>query len=163
MRSDVEVVGLAALSRDFSMVREKLHRKEMAKVLRPGARIFVKEVRRRTPKRKGYLRRALTIKLMKGKPTSVFTNLGVDFLKKTYPWKNGPVRPFYAIMVHNGTVATPEGQRRKHRAMSHESRIAEGGRERIKPNPFVYEAFMQSCQRVANKILSDLEQKVRQL
>lgn len=150
MRGDVEVVNIAELRRDLSDLRGKMTKKELAAAIRPGAAVMRQAVKSLTPVRTGTLRRAWRIKVGRGSakaPRATFTT----YLAKTYRNKDGkPIEPFYGYFVHNGTVVS--NKKRKHR-----KRVAGAeGRQKIKPNPFVAEAFEANVDRVATMILDNI-------
>lgn len=152
--SNIEVEGLGQLQKDLSGIRDKLTKKELQAILKPGIKIMQQAIKQRVPVRKGALKRAIRVKAGKGRANAPYASMWTT-LGKTYMWKGKKEKPFYAIMVHNGVVAYGSG--RNKRTGAHRARTQAPSRGyRIKPNPFVAEAFDQNVQRVANMILEDI-------
>lgn len=161
MASDIELIGLAAFERDMRDVGDNCYRPQLIKAMRPGARAIMKAVRQRVPRRQGYLYKALRVRTLRGKRDDPYASLAVTFKTNVYPWKNGKlVPPFYGIFVHNGTARYVRGVKRKHRAMSYEQRVELGGREGIKPRPFVADAFEAASKSAAEMILDKLQKMI---
>ena len=158
MASKIEIVGLGSLEKDLRNLRDKITKKELAKMIRPGANIIKKAVDARTPVDTGVGKKALTVKVARGKKDDPYATLLVTFgkvrmLKGKY---NGEkIRPYYLYFVHNGTVVGVKN--RKHRRSTMEARLKLGGRVGIRPRPFVYEAFEAKAQEVADVILTKIE------
>lgn len=168
MDLDVKVQNLGELKRDLSRLYGKLNKKDLAKLLKPGASIFRKAVKNRAPvghgPQAGALKRAIRVRTARGKASDPYAAVDVYFAK-TFTTKSGKkVKPYYALFVHNGTVAHPT--KRKHK----KPRLFSNGEERayqrqrlgentirIQPNPFVADAFEAEAQRVATVILSNIE------
>lgn len=154
----VEIVGERAVRQQLNAKADSLLRPSLLKGLRVGARVIRKEVAKRTPKRSGALLRALRVRAHRGKNDVSWASVGVSFGKNTYLNKGKMVKPFYAIMVHNGTVIGKDGKRV--RLKSYKAKAYDGwsdmqkarqrqadkanAKQRIKPNPFVYDAFIES-------------------
>ena len=163
MRSSIEVENIAELKRDLSGIQEKLTKRDLVKAMRPGATAMRKAVQQRTPVRTGVLRKAWRIKVGRGSAKAPQATL-TTYLAKNYRTRKGKMsKPYYAWFVHNGTIVT-KGKRkhRKPRLYSgleelayYRQRMAEGS-IRIKPNPFVAEAFEANVDRVANMILDNI-------
>lgn len=156
MKSKIEVEGLGTLQKDLKGIADKLTKKDLAKALKPGARVFQRAVKNLAPKRTGLLRRTIRTKGGKGKSNSPYASVWVTFGKvntskiKGLTKKQQKRRAYYAIMVHNGTVVGANGKR-----IRSEGAKAQGT-QRIKPHPFVYDAFEAHVQAVADKILNDI-------
>lgn len=171
-KGDIEVVGLGKVEKEIKAVSDALLRPTLLKGLRVGAAEFRKEVRKRTPKRKGALLKALRVRAHKGKNDRSWASVGVSFKKNTYQYKGKIVNPFYGIMIHNGTIVGEDGKRIRFK--SYKSKAYDGfsgfqkaaqrqhdrqsvqGRQRIAPNPFLYEAFMEAAPKAAEKSLNKL-------
>lgn len=136
---DIEVLGVKALQRELTAKADTLLRPSLLKGLRAGAKVIRKEMSRRTPKRKGALLRALRVRAHRGKNDVSWASVGISYGKSTYLYKGKMVKPFYAHMVHNGTIVGEDGKRIKNAKL----RI-EKGKQRIKPNPWIYDAFMEA-------------------
>lgn len=156
MATTISVEGLGALQKDLKNIYGKLNKKELAKMLRPGANILRKEVKSRAPRRTGTLKNAVRVRTARGKAKDPTATLDVYF-GKNYTTKSGKkVKPYYALFVHNGTIAT-EGKR-KHRKINSEQRSSQ--RQRIKPNPFVYEAFEAAVERAAQAVFDKIKTEI---
>ena len=173
-KGGIEVIGLSQVNKEIKAVSDALLRPTLLKGLRVGAAEFRKEVRKRTPKRKGALLKALKVRAHKGKNDRSWASVGVSFKKNTYQYKGKIVNPFYGIMVHNGTWVGKDGKRIRYtnfntKAYSwlsdwkkalwkNQDRIEKraSARQRIAPNPFLYEAFMDASPRAADKALTKL-------
>ena len=171
---DIEVVGLGKVEKEIKAVSDALLRPTLLKGLRVGAAEFRKEVRKRTPKRKGALLKALKVRAHKGKNDRSWASVGVSFKKNTYQYKGKIVNPFYGIMIHNGTIVGKDGKRIRYTNFNkkaydgfsnwkktlwaNQERIEKraSARQRIAPNPFLYEAFMDAAPRAADKALTKL-------
>jgi hypothetical protein len=155
MEADIKVENLGSLQRDLSVLASKLTKQELAPILKPGAKEFQREVKRRAPKRSGALKSAIKVKVGKGKATAPYANLLTVFGKVGKRFKGNNARwgdsAGYGYFVHNGTIVGADGKRI--RLKSYKAK----GRQRIKPNPFVYEAFEANVQRVATAILNKIE------
>lgn len=155
----IDVEGVGALQKDFRKVIDKLTRKDLVKIMRPGARIMAKAVKARAPRDRGYLAKSITVKAGRGKANDPRATVLVRY-KSIVPskkkGKQGQLEaPYYAIMVHNGTVVT--AGKRKHRRGA---TAQYGSAQRIKPNPFVYDAFEATVGQVTDKILSEISSKL---
>mgnify|MGYP003423463880 CR=1 FL=1 len=150
MASDVEVIGLGNVIADMARLRDKMMRRELLWAIRPGAKYIAKAIKQQAPVRTGTLRDSLTLKVGKGKDTDPFASIYTHF-KKNYSRKGGKkTYPFYVKFVHDGTV-THEGPRpRKHRTGG------AVGRQRIKPNEYIYRAFDESAGEAAEMVLSKI-------
>ena len=163
MEVDVEVQNLGSLTKDLSACAEKMTRKELAPLLKPGARQFQKAVKERTPKRTGRLSSAIKVKVGKSASSSPYANVLTYFgrVGKKFEgrgrWGSGVAS--YGFFIHNGVVQySTKGNKRKgaHSAANREKALARHG-WRIKPEPFVYEAFEANVAQVATTILNRIE------
>lgn len=159
MEADIKVENLGSLQRDLSSLAGKLTKKGLVPILRPGAKVMQMAIKQRTPKRTGMLKRAVKVKVGKGKATAPYATLMTYFKggKKPEGKKKGPKT--YGWFVHNGVAnfGTKRNLRKgAHSEANREKALARGG-YRIKPNPFVYEAFEANVQRVATAILNKIE------
>lgn len=156
--SNIEVEGLGQLQKDLSGIKDKLTKKELQAILRPGIKVMQRAIKQRVPVRKGALKRAIRVKAGKGRANAPYASMWTT-LGKTYMWKGKKEKPFYAIMVHNGVVAY--GTARNKRQGSHRKRAQNSsGGYRIKPNPFVAEAFDENVQSVADMILTNIADRL---
>ena len=154
MASSIEILGLGELERDLRKLENKMTKKELIKLLRPGANILLKEIKAQTPRRTGTLQRSLRLRQGRGSATAPYASLFTNF-KKNYTARSGKlVYPFYVTFVHFGTV-TSEGKR-KHR------KGASVGRTRIRPNPFIYRAFAAKVSEAARVILDKISKSIEQ-
>lgn len=160
METDIEIQNLGALRRDLTALADKMTKRELVPILRPGAKVMQKAIKQRTPVRKGLLKRAVKVKVGKGKATAPYATLMTYFKgsKKPEGKKKGPET--YGWFIHNGVVNF--GTRRNKRVGAHseanrERALARGG-YRIKPEPFVYDAFEANAQKVATEILQKIEE-----
>jgi hypothetical protein len=135
----VEIVGERAVRQQLNAKADSLLRPSLLKGLRVGARVVRKEVAKRTPKRSGALLRALRVRAHRGKNDVSWASVGVSFGKNTYRYKGKMVKPCYDFMIHNGTIVGEDGKR-----IRDAKKRAQVGKQRIKPNPFVYDAFVES-------------------
>lgn len=162
MRKRIEVENIAELKRDLSGIQEKLTKRDLVKAMRPGATVMRKAVRQRTPVRTGTLKKAWRTSVGRGSAKAPQATL-TTYLAKNYQTRTGKMsKPYYAWFVHNGTIVTKK--KRKHRKprlysrleeLAYQRQLAEGS-IRIKPNPFVAEAFEANVDRVANMILDNI-------
>ena len=137
MKLDVENIG--NLQRDLSNIYGKLNKRDLAKLMKPGANVFRKAVRSRAP-----VRSAIRVRSARGKKDAPGAAVDVYFAK-TYTSKKGVRgKPYYALFVHNGT---PERFRKKTKSPT----------GAVRPNPFVYDAFEAEVQRVADMVLDNIE------
>lgn len=148
MASDVEVIGLDEVQRDLRALQEKMTKKHLVKYIRPGANIISKEVKAQSPVRTGTLRQSITLRVGKGKDTDPYAKISTYF-KKNYVARGKKVYPFYVKFVHDGTVTHPG--KRKHR-----KNAGVGGKQRIKPNDFIYRAFDAKADEAAKVILDNI-------
>lgn len=155
MESRIEVEGLGTLQKSLKAIEGKLTKKALAKVLKPGAKVLQRAVKSLAPKRTGLLQRAIRTKEGKGRSNAPYASVWVTFGKvntskiKGLTNKQQKGRAYYAFMVHNGTVVGGDGKRIRSVARAQ-------GTQRIKPNPFVYDAFEANVRAVADKILNDI-------
>lgn len=165
---EIEVENLGEFKKAMDKAVDKVQRQELLKILRPTARILLNAIKARTPVRTGFLKRTMKVKAMRGKnnfPYAAYM-VGPGEVKRKDSKKKD--KAYYGIMVHNGTIVVPN-QKRKHRkprlySNSDEraymrQRIA-AGKVRIKPNPWVDEAFEQTAQQMTDKILNDIADKL---
>ena len=150
MDLDVKVQNLGELKRDLSRLYGKLNKKDLAKLLKPGASIFRTAVKNRAPvghgPQAGALKRAIRVRTARGKASDPFAAVDVYFAK-TFTTKSGKkAKPYYALFVHNGTSDR-----------FHKSKKSKPSTGRISPNPFVADAFEAEAQRVATVIISNIE------
>lgn len=150
----VEVQNLGSLERDLSALAGKLTKKDLLPIIRPGARTFSRAVKQRAPKRTGYLRSSIKVKAGKGKATQPYATVLTTFGNKKSK-KFG----FYGFFIHNGVVqyATKRNKREGAHSVDNRERAAARHGWRIKPEPFVYEAFETNVQQVADAILNKIE------
>lgn len=154
MASDVEVIGLGDVIADFAKLQDKVTRRDLLWAIRPGARYIAKAIKKQTPVLTGTLRDSLTLKVGKGKDSDPFASIYTHF-KKNYSRKGGKKSyPFYVKFVHDGTVTHEGPQPRKHRAGG------AVGRQRIKPNEYIYRAFDESVGEAAEIILAKIMNEI---
>lgn len=166
----------AELVNKLKAINGELLRPELLKVVRVGAKDFRKAIVSRAPQRSMALKKALRVRAHKGKNDRSWASVGVGFGKKTYKYKGKLVPPFYAIMVHNGTVVGADGKRirfktykskaydgwselQKARQMQNDRERAQS-RQRIKPNYFMYDAFMAAFDKAAKATLDAAYNKI---
>lgn len=169
MESDFEVLNVGQLVKDLKGIEDKLTKKKLVEIIRPGAKQLQQEVKSQAPKRTGTLRSAIRIKVGRGKTNAPSATIQT-YLAKTYQTKKGKkVKPYYAWFVHQGTVA--HHGKRKHRKPRLYSGLEElaylrqrmtEGSVRIKPNPFVARAFDAKVDEVAATILNRIAKSVEQ-
>lgn len=147
-----EISNLGEVKKAFALGAKKFQRRSLSKVIRPGAREFAKAVKARAPQDKGVLKRSITIKATKGKADDPGAGYYVT-MKKIYLYKGKKVEPFYALFVHNGTVVNTDGRKRVHRRRTD----FRNTKVRIKPNPYVRDAFDAIAPTAASKILRNIE------
>lgn len=152
MANNIEVQNIGTLVKDFERSAEQITRKELVKALRPGAKLIQKAVLQRAPKRTGALRQALKIKKGRGSSKDPRATLFVRIAKKSAGERRIPPS-VYGWFVHNGTVNWGK-TKRKHRTVTSNDVQSHG--YRIKPNPFVYDAFEASANQAAEKILAHI-------
>ena len=156
MESRFEVVGVAELNKEMSRLSQSLTRKQLVKLMRTGATLIAREVRTHTPKHRGYLRRAVQVKTYRGPDDEPRATVGVRFGRVPDTRKNGKGRKvdaYYALFVHNGTIVGDKKRRYRAGREAHGGR----GREGIKANPWVYEAFEATADRAGAKIINTIE------
>lgn len=163
MVTDIHIENLGELHKQFRDIEGKLTKQGLASALRPGARIFQRAVKRLAPKRTGLLQRSIRTKLGKGRANAPYASMWVTFgkvntskMKAKLTAKQQKGKAYYAYMVHNGTVVGANGRRIRSNSPSAKAQ----GVQRIKPNPFVYDAFEANVQTVADKILNDIMDKL---
>lgn len=159
---EIEVENLGEFKKAMDKAVDKVQRQELLKILRPTARILLNAIKARTPVRTGFLKRTMKVKAMRGKNNSPYAAymVGPGEVKRKDSKKKD--KAYYGIMVHNGTIVVP-GEKRSHKSRTEAEdrrRLQAGGRERIKPNPWVDEAFEQTAQQMADKILNDIADKL---
>lgn len=150
MVNNIEVQNIGSLIKDFEKSAEKLTRKELSKALRPGANAIRKAVRQRAPKRSGLLQESIQIKKGRGAASDPRATLMVRIA-------NGGGREIppsvYAYFIHTGVVNWGK-TKRKHRAVTAEDVKTHG--YKIQPRPFVYDAFEETVDKAAAKILDNI-------
>ena len=155
MASDIEVFGIDKLEKDLSSIADKMTKKELAKLIRPGAVIFQKEMKAQAPRRTGTLQKAVRVRIGRGKASDLAATVETYLAKMYVAPKSGKlVKPYYAWFVHNGTVTSKD--KRAHR------KGASVGAERIKPNPFIARAFDAKVNEAARLILDKIAKSVEQ-
>lgn len=142
MASDVEVIGVDSLIKDLRGIAGRIDKKNLVKIIRPGAQIFRKAIIAEAPMRDGYLRKAVRIKVGKGKATDPGATVST-YLAKTYPHKGALVKPYYAWYVEHGT------KDRYHKSGRYTGRIT--------PRPFVSRAWEMKVDEVARMILDAID------
>lgn len=173
MESSIEVQNLGELKRDLTALAAKLTKRELVPILRPGAKVMQKAIKQRVPVRTGVLKRAVKVKVGKGKATAPYATLMTYFGKVNTKKLKGDA--FYGFFVHNGTIVGADGKRirlksykakaydwmsgiqKQYQREADKARAKQMGTQRIKPNPFVYDAYKAHVQQVANEILSKIE------
>lgn len=162
----IEIENLGSFQKDMQHAYEKMHRKELLKIIRPGVNILMKAVKGRTPERTGFLRRSIKLKPMRGTNDFPYAAYFVDFANVKIKETGKKMKAFYGLFVHNGTIIT-KGKRkhRKPRLFSNLEELAyqrdrAAAGYRIKPNPWVYEAFEATAQQAADRILEDIKNKL---
>ena len=154
MESSIEILGLGELARDLRKLQDKMTKKELIKLLRPGANILLKEIKAQTPRRTGTLQRSLRLRQGRGDANAPYASLFTNF-KKNYTARSGKlVYPFYVTFVHFGTVTS--AGKRKHR------KGASSGRTRIRANQFVYRAFSAKVAEATRVILDKISKSLEQ-
>lgn len=139
----IEVEGLGALHADLSKMRDKLTRKDLLKIIRPGAQRLRKAILQRAPMRSGGIRSSLRVRAGRGKNDEPYANIYVDYAEKAKSPRDGKmVKPYWAIMVHNGTLDRKTGA------------------QKIKPNPFIFEAFESTREEAAATILQNIKRHI---
>lgn len=169
----VEVLNLGTLQRDLTALAGKLTKKDLVPILRPGIKRLQRDVKNRAPKRTGLLRRAVKIKVGKGKASQPYATVMTTFGKVKTRKLEGDA--FYGLFVHNGTLVGKDGKRirlksykakaydwmsgiqRQYQREADKARAKAQGTQRINPNPFVYEAFEANVKQVAEEILNKIE------
>lgn len=158
METDIEIQNLGTLQRDLSALADKMTKKNLVAVLKPGAKQLQRAVKQRAPKRTGALRSSVKVKVGKGPETMPYATVMTTFpqpksKKQKAKWTG------YGWFVHNGVVnfGTKHNLRKgAHSEANRERALARGG-YRIKPEPFVYDAFEANAQKVATEILQNIE------
>lgn len=151
--SRIEIVGIGALNKDLSGIQGKLTKKGLAPLLRPGIKVMQGAIRQGAPVRTGTLKRAIRIRLAKG-PNDAPRATMMTYLAKNYRHKGRRAKPFYWIFIEHG-VENYGSQRNKRRG-AHRKRTRRVDRWRIKPNPFVAQAFEANAQVVTDTILEKI-------
>lgn len=157
MESSIEVQNLGELQRDLTALAAKLTKRELVPILRPGAKVMQKAIKQRAPKRTGILKRAVKVKVGKGKATAPYATVMTYFGKVNTKKLKGD--GYYGWFVHNGVVQYQSARNQRkgaHSQTNRERALARGG-YRIKPNPFVYDAFEANVDQVVTTILSNIE------
>ena len=150
MVSNIEVQNIGSLIKDFEKSAEKLTRKELSKALRPGANDIRKAVKQRAPKRSGLLQKSILIKKGRGAATDPRATLMVRIASKGA--RDIPPS-VYAYFIHTGVVNWGS-TKRKHRAVTARDVRTHG--YKIPPKPFVYDAFSETVDKAAAKILDNI-------
>lgn len=159
---EIERESLAQFKRDMRSAYEKMHRKALLPLIKPSLSVLRSAVKAGTPKRTGFLQKSIRISPMRGRQDFPYAAYYVGYgeIKRKDTGKKW--KPYYGIMVHNGTIVVRD-EKRKHRTITEAEerrRIEAGGQVRIKPNPWVYKAFEQTAPRVAAKLLADLKEEL---
>lgn len=154
MESSIEILGLGELARDLRKLEDKMTKKELIKLLRPGANILLKEIKAQTPRRTGTLQRSLRLRQGRGDANAPYASLFTNFKKNYTARSGGLVYPFYVTFVHFGTVTSE--RRRKHREG------ASRGRTRIRANEFIYRAFAAKVSEAARVIMDEISKSLEQ-
>lgn len=159
--SDINIIGLGELKGDLHSIADKLTRAQLIKFLQPGAKLFRQAVRNRAPVDEGDVKKSLRVRAAKGAAKEPKAAVTVYLAKVARGPKGEKVKPYWAWFVHNGTLAASKKKRKHHkpRLYSNTEKLAyvfERGGYRIKPNPFVYEAFEMTVQKAADIILSTI-------
>lgn len=148
---------------NYRGVEEAIGKKTLQKILRKGAQIIAKDIKARAPVDKGWIKKSVRVAQMNTKGVDQHLNYKI-YLAKVYPYKRkwqslfrsgittGITNPFYAWFVHNGTV-TSQGVR-KHRAG------ASVGRERIKANPFIADAWEAKADEAADYVTEEINNEI---
>lgn len=144
LKIDVDAEKVVA---KLAKTENAFYRKELLKAMRPGVKEMSKAVKSRAPQAKGILKRSVTIKPLKGRAKDASAGYFVAF-RKIYPYKGKMTTPYYALFVHNGTVIS-QGKRK------HRKRTIPGA-QKIKPNPFVWDAFEAKADSVGAQIITDI-------
>lgn len=156
--SNIEVEGLGQLQKDLSGIKDKLTKKELQAILRPGIKVMQRAIKQRAPVRTGALKRAIRVKAGKGRANAPYASMWTAFGKTVKNREGKMVPPYYGYFLENGTVI---GQKnRPHRRSTIEQRLARGGRMGIQPRPFVWPAFEATYQQVADVILDNIEKSL---
>lgn len=154
MASEIEVIGIDELVKDLRKIEHTMTKRELIKLIRPGARIILNEIKSQAPMRKGTLKQSLRLRTGRGAADSSYASLFTNF-KKNYTARSGKlVYPFYVTFVHFGTVTS--AGKRKHR------KGASSGRTRIRANQFVYRAFSAKVAEATRVILDKISKAVEQ-
>lgn len=157
--SDIEVIGLGSLIGDFKVNAERLNKKDLANAIRPGFRLILKAAKNKAPKRTGTLRKSMRLKVAR-QPSNVPRATMFLTYSKNYRYKGKTTDPFYRLFVHNGTVNWG-GKNRKHRVGEADKALAAGqATQRIKPHPFVAEAFAENAEKAASVILDNISKNI---
>lgn len=153
MASDIEVFGIDKLEKDLSSIADKMTKKELAKLIRPGAVIFQKEIKAQAPRRTGTLQRAVRVRIGRGKASDPAATVETYFAKIYKSPRTGAfVRPYYSWFVEQGTKERFRGKKQK-------KQIPTGS---IKANNFVARAFDAKVNEAARLILDKIAKSVEQ-
>lgn len=152
MESKIEIENLGALEKQLKGISGKFTKAELVPVLKPGARTLQRAIKALAPKRTGLLKQAIRVKVGKGKASNPYATVWTTFGKVNTKKLEG--KAYYAYMVHNGTIVGKNGKRIRAKWAK------AAGTQRIKPNPFVYDAFEANVQLVADTILREIESKL---
>lgn len=161
MASDVEVFGIASLQKDLQRISSKMNKKDLAKLLRPGAVIIQREMKSIAPSRTGALRKAIRVRIARGKADDPRATVETYF-GKTYPYKGTMVKPYYNYFVENGTVERFRFGRKVvngRKVKDNSRRIPTGA---IKAVRFVWRAFDSKVDEAARIILDNIAKSVEQ-
>lgn len=152
MASDIEVFGIDKLEKDLSSIGDKMTKKELAKLIRPGAVIFQKEIKAQAPRRTGTLQRAVRVRIGRGKTSDPAATVETYFAKIYKSPRTGElVPPYYSWFVERGTKERFRGKPKK--------QIPTGS---MKANNFVARAFDAKVNEAARLILDKIAKSVEQ-
>lgn len=142
---DIQVQNIGSLRRDMNELAKRLIKPELVKILRPGANTMRKAIIARVPVRRGVLKKAVKVKVGRSPNDAPRATLMVTFADEVKLNKADTkgAYTFHGLFVHNGTV---ERMRKKNRRYT----------GKIKPNPFIFDAFEAEIQKIADQTLNDI-------
>lgn len=155
MANNIDIVGIDRLEKDLRKLQSKMTKRELVKLIRPGANIILREIKAQTPQQTGTLKRAIRLRVGRGASDAPYASILTNFRKNYLSRKTEKrVYPFYVKFVHFGTVTS--SNKRKHR------KGASVGKTRIHANPFIYRAFKAKYNEAARVILDKISKSVEQ-
>ena len=161
MPEGIEVRGLMQLNRALEGLEKKAQKNAIRAAVRAGGRVIVKEARRRLPSEYGTLKKSITVKVLRGRPTSQAAIVGPSTAGLTRAGKTK--RPkndgWYGHIVEFGTLGsrrTPLAAGTKRRR-KYKSGLPKG----LAPHPFLRPAIAATKNKVVKVFIVKLDEAIK--